>query len=95
MKKENLIDEIIEVCLELEIFPVPKDMREIKDNFKIIIEDGWYMNALHELITAKANEDGVIHTRKIRKILIMIEQIMLEIQLKNECEEDTNNKVRL
>ena len=92
MQKEELINEIIDVCLEFEIIPVPKSMRELEDNFKDIIEDGWYMNILHETISEKANEYGTIHTRRIRNLLEMIEIIILDIQLKNESEEETNNK---
>jgi len=94
MNKEFLITEIIDVCLELEIIPFPKNMRNLEEEFKNIIEDGWYMKILHESISEKANEYG-IHTRRIKNLLEMIEIVIREIELENEREEETNNKVRL
>jgi len=86
MEKEKLVVEIIDICYEFKIIKSLDNISQKQENLKAILEDAGFVEILYSEIFRKAKERQIIHTEKIKQVLLALEKIRLDL----ECESESN-----
>lgn len=87
MEKEDLIDELIDVCFELELFKVRENIEQKRHSIKTIIEDVTFVETFYIEIFKRAKKRNIVHTNKIMKVLLKLEKARLELEKEDETSE--------
>ena len=80
MRKEKLVDTIIDVGVELKIIKKPVNIKLIKNNVKIIIGDVAFIERLYNIIFIRAKKCNILHTKRIKHLLMELERIRIDLE---------------
>lgn len=83
MKREVLIEKIINLCLVIKVFDNCVNENEIKHTVALLLEEEGFIKDLYSNILRNAKRYKIANTEKVTDILIELDKIRLEL-LKEE-----------
>ena len=80
MKKEKLVNKIVDVCIDLKIVKYSNYRKEVKNNIMMFMGDVTFIESLYNTIFVKAKQRNILHTKKIKNLLMELEKTRLELE---------------
>ena len=84
MKREELISEITDFCFKYRLFNKSVYMSEIKDKIEKGLNESDFIESLINTIIYKTRNQKNIDTEKLKKLLLELEKIRLELEYANK-----------
>jgi len=86
MEREVLVNEIYVVCLELGVLKHNSNENQIKNNIRKQLSEVVFIENLYNTVFRKAKQRGAFHKAKVKKLLIELESLRLELEIESIIE---------
>ena len=87
MRRKKLINEITQFCVDCEVFDRSVNLGEIRNRIEILLNESEFIEDLINTIIYKAKMHNNFDTEKLKKMLLELEKIRLELEY------ETTNKI--